>query len=109
MRIKEGIMLNRCFTLIGLIAAVAILSGCGKNLASQKETMLDRSWGRSFESAKRKQILNPEAGKDTSPVTGLDGQAAEGSIEGYRKGFEGRPSKNTYELNLGNISGIGTE
>jgi hypothetical protein len=46
-------MLTRCLTLIGLIATLLISSGCGV-----KETMLDRNWGKSFESAKSNQILN---------------------------------------------------
>ena len=75
-------MLTRCLTLIGLIAALLIFSGCGT-----KETMLDKNWGSSFESAKQSQILNPEAGKNLEPVVGLDGQAAENNMEKYRQGF----------------------
>ncbi len=67
-------MLTRCLTLIGLIATLLIASGCGV-----KETMLDRNWGKSFESAKSNQILNPEAGKD--PVT----EANIGKYMGYGK------------------------
>ncbi len=78
-------MLTRCFTLIGLIATLLIFSGCAK-----KETMLDKNWGSSFESAKQGQILNPEAGRNLDPVVGLDGQAAEITIEEYRKGFKNK-------------------
>ncbi|MFH1292777.1 MAG: pilus assembly protein [Pseudomonadota bacterium] len=76
-------MLIRCLTLIGLIAALLIYSGC-----AEKETNLERNWGSSFESAKQGQILNPEAGKNLEPVVGLDGQAAEIIIEKYRQGFK---------------------
>ncbi len=78
-------MLIRCLRLIGLIATLLIFSGCGP-----RETMLDRNWGNSFESAKQSQILNPEAGKNPDPVVGLDGQAAEITIEEYRKGFKNK-------------------
>ena len=76
-------MLTKCLTLIGLIAALLIFSGCGP-----KETMLSRNWGNSFESAKQSQILNPGAGKNIDPVVGLDGLAAGNKMEKYRKGFK---------------------
>jgi hypothetical protein len=78
-------MLKRYFVLIGLITALAVVSGCGRKITGQGETMLDRNWGRSFESAKHNQILNPDAGKNLDPVTGMDGQAGEGIIKKYRK------------------------
>ena len=81
-------MLTRCLTLIGLIAALLIFSGCGT-----RETMLDRNWGSSFESAKQSQILNPEAGKNPDPVVGLDGQVVENNMEKYRQGFKKDTSK----------------
>ena len=76
-------MLIRYFTLIGLTAALLIFSGC-----ASRETMLNRNWGSSFESAKSNQILDPEAGKNLDPVVGLDGQAAGISMEKYRQGFK---------------------
>ena len=33
-----------------------------------RESQLDKNWGRSFESARYNQILNPEAGKNLEPV-----------------------------------------
>lgn len=85
--IKEDTMLTRGLTLIGLIATLLIFSGCAR------ETMLNRNWGNSFESAKQSQILNPEAGKNLEPVVGLDGQAAENNMEKYRQGFKKDTSK----------------
>jgi hypothetical protein len=81
-RIKEDTMLTRGLTLIGLIATLLIFSGCAR------ETMLNRNWGNSFESAKQSQILNPEAGKNIDTVVGLDGQAVENVVEKYRQGFK---------------------
>ena len=99
-------MLKRYLTLMGVVITVlSFLSGCGGH--AQKQTMLDKNWGKSFESAKQSQILNPEAGKDPGPVESLDGQAAERNMEQYRKDFEGKKSKEAYNLNLGSISGIG--
>jgi hypothetical protein len=89
LRIKEDtIMLTRCLTLIGLIAALLIFSGCGT-----RETMLAKNWGNSFESARQSQILNPGAGKNIDPVVGLDGPASGNSMEKYREGFKKETSE----------------
>ena len=69
---------TRCLIAIGLIATLSLFSGCGA-------TKLDKNWGKSFESAKCSQMLNPEAGQNSQPVVGLDGQAAEISFGTYRK------------------------
>jgi len=78
-------MLMRYFVLIGFLAALAMFSGCGRTVQEHQETMLDKNWGRSYESAKYNQIFNPDAGKSQQPVAGLDGQAAEGIMEKYRE------------------------
>ena len=100
-------MLHRCLTFIGLIAALAILLGCGGNHTAQSGTMLEKNWGKSFEEAKSNQILNPQASKNLNPVVGLNGQAAENIMQKYKDEFEAGPSKKTYNLNLGNIDSIG--
>jgi hypothetical protein len=86
-------------------AAVSICSGCGM----YKETRLDRNWGKSFESVKTNQILNPKAGENLEPVVGLDGQAAEGAANGYHKSFKPNGSAKSVNLNLGNIDKIGSK
>ena len=95
-------MFNRCIILAGLIAALSISSGCGTAMPR-----LEKNWGDSYESAKLSQIANPEAEENLDPVVGLDGVAAEISMDKYRKGFEGAKGENVYNLQLGNISGIG--
>ena len=100
-------MITRCLTIIGLIAALSISSGCGGTRAAQKGTMLDKNWGKSFEAAKFNQILNPQASRNLNPVIGLDGQAAEKILQRYQGGFEAGPSTKDYNLNLGNIDSIG--
>ncbi|MBA7690695.1 hypothetical protein ES703_99226 [subsurface metagenome] len=75
-------MLTTYVKIIGLIAALSVFSGCG--MFSQRETMLDRNWGTSLETAKQGQTLNPEAGKNLDPVVGFDGRAAEASMMKYR-------------------------
>ena len=97
---RRGPMGARCLIIIGLIAALSVFSGCGA-------TLLDKSWGKSFESAKSDQILNPEAGRNLDPVIGIDGQAAERTLGTYRKGFEPKKGKEVYNVNLGSIDSIG--
>ncbi len=76
-----------------LIALTAVLSvmlwGCAGNLPkSQRTKMIDMNWGKSFESAKNNQILNPEAGMEPEPVVGLDGEAAGYNMKKYRDAFK---------------------
>jgi hypothetical protein len=41
------------------------------------ESLLEKNWGRSYEAARYNQIQNPEAERNSSPVTGLEGQVGE--------------------------------
>ncbi len=49
---------------------------------------MEKNFGKSVEQARLNQTLNPEAQKNLEPVTGLDGKAAQKSIERYQKSFE---------------------
>ena len=66
--------------ILGTLVTAGIF-GC-----AQQQSVLNDNWGRSFESARYNQILNPEAGKNLEPVVGLEGQAAERIMEGYISG-----------------------
>jgi hypothetical protein len=76
-------MMKRYFVIIGVIAMFCIAAGCAQPL-----TRLEMDYGTSFKLAKFNQVLNPEAEKNLKPVTGLDGVAAQKSIDRYRKEFE---------------------
>ena len=91
-------MLNRCLTLTGLIVALVMFPSCGGKPLVQKDTMLERNWGRSYESAKYNQMLNPEAGKNLEPVVGTDGQTAESIIEKHRKGESKKQQSKQYGI-----------
>ncbi len=69
------------YILITLLA-IFLISACAQ------PRRLDKNYGRSVSQARLNQILDPEAGKNLEPVTGLDGKAAQASIEKYRKTFE---------------------
>jgi hypothetical protein len=81
--------------LIGLVFALA---GCNGAYMYQEETDLDRNWGRSYETAKYNQILNPDAGQNLDPIEGLDGTAAEYEIEDYRDSFKGGSEKEVVNI-----------
>ena len=68
----------------------------------QPDTLLDENWGRSFEAAKYNQILNPDAGKNLDPVTGMDGVASENTVNKYDQSFsEKKDQKVTNILKIG--------
>jgi hypothetical protein len=101
-------MFAKIVTPIFLVAALAFFPACSKQyVGAEKETMLDRNWGKSVETAKYNQILNPEAGKTVEPVSGMDGEAGEKSVQKYRESFEKEAPQQSYSINLGNVSGIG--
>ena len=84
-------MLKGNIILIVVLAmfSVVMLWGCAGNLPEGKRAdYLEQNWGKSFESAKKNQILNPEAGKTVEPVIGLDGQVAEHNVDKRKKSFE---------------------
>jgi hypothetical protein len=76
-------MLKSYPTQVGLIVLMFILFGCGRGVID--DTFLDKNWGRSFETARETQQLDPDASPTLGPVTGLDGQAAEGDMQKYRE------------------------
>ena len=83
-------MLKGNFILIVLLTVLSLtLWGCAGNLPQGKRAdILDMNWGKSLETAKNNQILNPDASENLDPVLGLDGQAAEYTVNKYKKSFE---------------------
>ena len=99
-------MLNKYFLRIVGSVSIAFICGCGSTALYQPST-LDKNWGRSFESAKDNQILNPRAAKNRQPVVGLDGVAAENSKDAYRRRFADDTPPPEYNINIGGAGGIG--
>jgi len=87
-------MMKRYFVIIGVIAMFCIAAGCAQPL-----TRLDMDYGTSFKLAKFNQTLNPDAEKNLTPVSGLDGGAAQASIEQYRKDFA-KPATTAMPISL---------
>jgi hypothetical protein len=80
-------MARAALTILITLFAIFLISACAG------PTRLDKDYGRSFKQARLNQILDPEAEKNLEPVIGLDGKAAQTSIEKYRKAFE--PARET--------------
>ena len=78
--------------------------GCS-SISNQHDNLLDKNWGRSFETAKYNQIIDHEAGKKAGPVTGLDGMASENNRERYLQGFTEEAPPAIYNLNISNLTG----
>ena len=81
-------MLRKCLQIAGIIAAASLIFSCSGTTISERGSMLDRSWGRSFETARYNQILNPDADKNLEPVLNLDGPAAEHTVDKYNESFK---------------------
>jgi hypothetical protein len=87
--------MKKAACLIATIAVLALLAGCS---TWQGQTYTAENWGRSFESAKFNQTLNPDAGKTLEPVEGLDGTAADHSVESYKTSFKGEKTEQTVNI-----------
>ena len=90
-------MIKKIMLVMGGVTLCFVFLGCSGL------SRLERDYGRSFHSVKSNQILNPEADKNIEPVTGLDGQAAEASVEKYRKEFEKPAPPTSFVLGLGGV------
>ena len=95
-------MLKCHMTVIGVMVGLSImLWGCAGNMPeAQRTDILESHQGKPFESAQHNQTLNPEAGKEPTPVVGLDGKAAAANMEKYRKMLK-REKKVTETVGIG--------
>lgn len=67
---------------------MAVVLSCSGTTPAADQSLLKRNWGRSFESMRYMQMVDPEAGKNLDPVLGLDGNAADHNIKKYQKSFK---------------------
>lgn len=81
-------MLKKKIALTIAYAMLALSAGCSSSGPVYEETLLDKNWGRSVETAKYNQILNPDSGKNLTPVEGLDGNATDNSVKKYEDSFK---------------------
>ena len=65
---------------------------------------LDDNFGKAVNAAKAQQIINPDASQNTDPVAGIDGQAADATMNRYHRSFVA-PQPPTNVFNIGVSSG----
>lgn len=86
---------------LGGLFAAAVLAGCAPTTPR-----LDAKFGEAVNKAKAQQIINPDAPRNTDPVAGIDGQAANAVIDRYHKAYESPTPAPTGAI--GTVGGGGT-
>ena len=82
---------------IGL-AGWLLISGCGGTTPYSEESTVYQNWGKSYETAKYNQLLDPDAHKNLKPLEGLDGTAGEHNVQKYKESFKKTESKETVNI-----------
>ena len=80
-----------------VIVSVVALSGCAVSTTPKTDARL----GEALTVMRAQQTLNPEASRNTDPVTGLDGKAAKGALDNYRDSFRQPPVEAASFLSIG--------
>jgi hypothetical protein len=83
-----------------VIAGILALCGCAATTTPQT----DAHFGEAMTMIKAQQTLNPDASRNTNPVTGLDGKAAKGALDNYRDSFRKPPVDS---VNPSVVTGVG--
>lgn len=88
---------------VAIGAAALLLAGC-----AARAPVLDQHFGETVNTAKAQQTVNPDASLDRDPVAGLDGPAADATIDQYHKSYESPPQPvNVFTIGIGSGSGSG--
>jgi hypothetical protein len=88
------------------VVTVLLLAGFAIIGCANKPTYLDQHFGESVNAVKAQQIINPDAPQATYAVGGVDGKAANASIERYNKSFTTPPtSPNVFTIGVGGSGG----
>ena len=91
--------MNKLMIATGLLAVSFLLGACAVN---PRYAALSDDMGRSYETARFNQIINPEAGLSAMPMEGIDGQAGDLTYKKYQAGFKVKtPPTPVFNLNLG--------
>lgn len=89
---------------VAIGTAALLLAGC-----AARAPVLDQHFGETVNTAKAQQTVNPDASLDRDPVAGLDGPAADATIDRYHKSYETPPQPvNVFTIGIGSGSGSGS-
>lgn len=84
-------------SLIVAIALLAlILAACSSPIHEQ--SLLQKNWGRSYEAQLHLQTANPDAGKRTDPIIGLDGASVDYVLDAYKQSFDTGKQNDTVNI-----------
>lgn len=82
---------------ISLALALVALSGC-----AERAPYFESKFGEAARMTRAQQIINPDASLNRDPVKGMDGKAADSTIDRYRKSFEVPPAPvNVFTIGVG--------
>jgi hypothetical protein len=87
------------------LAVLTALSGCSP-MTPGATPALDARFGEAVREARVRQTINPQASRNTDPVAGIDGAAAQGAIVEYHKSFQ-EPAPTFNVLGIGSTGGVG--
>ena len=93
--------MKKIMMIIGTAIVFSILFGCN-SYKTQRELVMDKNWGRSYETARFNQIENPDAGETIIEDQGIDGTAAGYNHDKYEKSFKKSESPSqVFNINVG--------
>ena len=89
--------MNTFFRFFSGCALSLLLTACVSNSPEW-----DQHFGESVRAAIAQQTINPNAGQNTDPVTGIDGKAAHETMGRYQTTFkEPPPAANSFTIGVG--------
>lgn len=87
---------------VGLVAL--LVAGCAENRYREEE-----GFGDAVRAAKARQIINPDASRNTARPDGMDGIAAKATMDRYEKSYETPPPPvNVFTIGVGTGATGGT-
>jgi hypothetical protein len=84
---KQDTGTHKTMQRLALGLALFWLAGC------YPPSAVEQDWGNSVHNNFAQQVLNPQAGLNTTPAVGLPPQAAVGEMENYNKSFSAESQK----------------
>ncbi|MGD8765803.1 MAG: hypothetical protein PVG87_26080 [Desulfobacteraceae bacterium] len=91
-------MFKKYFLIVEIVIGLLFVSSCSETTPYQKNSLLNRNWGRSYEAAIYNQMVNPDAGKNLEPVLNLDGAAADYNVNKYKNSFKETEQKEVVNI-----------
>lgn len=101
--------MNTMIRMVWLLLVFALsqaLAGCMSQPTYSRTPNLDEKFGMAVETARAQQTINPNASRNTEPVTGLDGRAGREAVERYEASFQRPPPPaNVFSIGVSGNSG----